>query len=66
MTASLDGGFKAYCRSSPPQNSLVIGTGQKPFVGFHYIIEGASQPVLADVTKAVASALKSAIGQAIP
>ncbi|XP_075225489.1 rab3 GTPase activating protein isoform X2 [Lycorma delicatula] len=65
-TASICGGYNASYRPTPPQSSLVIATGSKPFVGFHYAIEGSSAPVLTDVAKAMATKLKSAIGQAVP
>lgn len=61
LTASLEGGFYAKYRSAPPQNSLVIAVGSKPYVGFHYAKEGFVQPVLADVARAVASKIKSAL-----
>ncbi|XP_047119989.1 rab3 GTPase-activating protein non-catalytic subunit [Schistocerca piceifrons] len=66
VTASLCGGFGAYYRSSAPQTLLVVGAGKKPFVGFHYALEGGPQPVLTDMAKAVATKLKTAIGQAVP
>uniref|UniRef100_A0A182ILN3 Rab3-GAP regulatory subunit N-terminal domain-containing protein n=1 Tax=Anopheles atroparvus TaxID=41427 RepID=A0A182ILN3_ANOAO len=61
LTASLEGGFFAKYRHSAPQNSLIIATGSKPYVGFHYAKEGFTQPVLADVARAVASKIKSAL-----
>lgn len=57
----MEGGFYAKYKSAPPQNSLIIGVGSKPFVGFHWAKEGFVQPVLADVARAVASKLKSAL-----
>ena len=66
VTASIRGGFNSHYRSSAPQTSLILAAGRKPYVGFHYALEGESTPVLADVTKAVYSKLKSAIGQAVP
>lgn len=65
-TASLCGGFNTWYRPSPPQSSLVIAAGNKPYVGFHYVVEGNTAPVLTDVAIAVASKLKSAFGQAVP
>lgn len=65
-TASVCGGFNTWYRPTPPQSSLVVAVGNKPFVGFHYAIEGSNAPILTDVAKAVANKLKSAIGQAVP
>ncbi|XP_058455184.1 rab3 GTPase-activating protein non-catalytic subunit isoform X2 [Malaya genurostris] len=61
LTASVEGGFFAKYRHAPPQNSLIIAAGTKPYVGFHYAKEGFTQPVLADVARAVASKIKSAL-----
>lgn len=57
----MDGGFYAKYKSAPPQNSLVLSGGVKPYLGFHYAKEGYMQPVLADVARAVASKIKSAL-----
>lgn len=61
LTASTLSGFDARYRAMPPHNTLVLGTGSKPFLAFHYALEGGAQPVLSDVAKAVASKLKSAL-----
>lgn len=61
LTASVCGGFDTKYRAMPPHNNLILGAGSKPYVGFHYALEGASQPVLSDVAKAVANKLKSAL-----
>ncbi|EAT38427.1 AAEL009668-PA [Aedes aegypti] len=61
LTASLEGGFFAKYRHAPPQNSLIVAAGMKPYIGFHYAKEGFTQPVLADVARAVASKIKSAL-----
>ncbi|XP_059616459.1 rab3 GTPase-activating protein non-catalytic subunit [Phlebotomus argentipes] len=61
LNTSLESGFYAKYRSTPAQNSLVLATGTKPYVGFHYAKEGFVQPVLADVARAVASKIKSAL-----
>lgn len=61
LTASLEGGFYARYRAAPPQNSLVVATGTKPFVGFHYAKEGFSQPVLTDIARVATSLIKSAL-----
>ncbi|KOC68340.1 Rab3 GTPase-activating protein non-catalytic subunit [Habropoda laboriosa] len=66
MTASISGGYNASYRSSAPQHNLVIATGKRPFVGFHYVLEGGSAPVLSDVAIAMASKLANAIGTAVP
>ncbi|XP_039285376.1 rab3 GTPase-activating protein non-catalytic subunit [Nilaparvata lugens] len=65
-TASVCGGFTAGYRPMPPKSSLVLAAGASPFVGFHSALEGSSAPDIADVAKAVATKLKSAIGQAVP
>lgn len=61
LTASTCGGFDTKYRTIAPHNNLVVGVGTKPYVGFHYAIEGVVQPVLSDVAKAVTNKLKSAI-----
>lgn len=57
----MEGGFHAKYKNAPPQNSLVLGGGVKPYLGFHYAKEGYIQPVLADVARAVAGKIKSAL-----
>jgi hypothetical protein len=66
VTASLCGGFNASYRSSAPQTSLILAAGEKPYVGFHYALEGEAPLVFAGVTKAVVSKVKSALGQVVP
>ncbi|XP_072760669.1 rab3 GTPase-activating protein non-catalytic subunit isoform X2 [Anoplolepis gracilipes] len=66
MTASICGGYNAMYRSSAPQHNLVVATGKRPFVGFHYALEGGNAPVLSDVAIAMASKLANAIGTAVP
>lgn len=66
MTASICGGYNTSYRSSAPQHNLVLATGKRPFVGFHYALEGGSAPVLSDVAIAMASKLANAIGTAVP
>jgi hypothetical protein len=66
VTASLRGGFSTNYRSSAPQMSLILGVGKKPYIGFHYVLEGEAPSVFAGVTKAVVSKVKSAIGQVVP
>ncbi|XP_022917832.2 rab3 GTPase-activating protein non-catalytic subunit [Onthophagus taurus] len=61
LTASTCGGFDTKYRAVPPNNNLVIGVGNKPYVGFHYALEGGAQPVLSDVAKALANKVKSAL-----
>ncbi|KAL0113487.1 hypothetical protein PUN28_012561 [Cardiocondyla obscurior] len=66
MTASICGGYNAAYRSSAPQHHLVLATGKRPFIGFHYALEGGNAPVLTDVAIAMASKLANAIGTAVP
>lgn len=66
MTASICGGYNATYRSSAPQHNLVLATGKRPFVGFHYALEGGNAPVLSDVALAMANKLANAIGTAVP
>lgn len=66
ITASVKGGYYAMYRSTPPKISTVVAAGVSPFVGFHCIMEGAANPILTDVAKAVATKVKSAIGQVVP
>lgn len=61
LIASTMSGFDAKYRAMPPHNTLVLAAGSKPFLGFHYALEGGTMPVLTDVAKAVASRLKSAL-----
>lgn len=61
LSATLEGGFYAKYRSTPPQNSLVLLAGSKPYLGFNYAKEGFVQPVLADVARAVANKIKSSL-----
>lgn len=61
LIASTCGGFYTKYRAMPPNNTLVIAAGSKPFLGYHYALEGGGQPVLSDVAKAVASKLKSTL-----
>lgn len=48
-------------RSVPPVNTLILGAGVKPYVGFHYALEGGTAPPLQDVARAVANKIKSAL-----
>jgi hypothetical protein len=66
VTASLCGGFSTSYRSSAPQTSLILATGKKPYVGFHYALEGEAPPIFAEVKKAVVNRVKSAFGQVVP
>lgn len=61
MVVSKSGGFDTKYRSMPPHSTLVLATGSKPFLGYHYAVEGVTQPILSDVAKVVASKLKSAL-----
>lgn len=62
MTASMCGGFEAMVKSSAPAHSLVVATGRKPYVGYHYTFEGSSQPILLGVARAMANTIKSSQG----
>lgn len=42
-------------------NTLILGAGIKPYVGFHYALEGGTTPPLQDVARAVAHKIKSAL-----
>ncbi|CAG9761149.1 unnamed protein product [Ceutorhynchus assimilis] len=61
LAASICGGFDTKYRNTAPNSTLVLAAGSKPFLGYHYALEGVNQPVLSDVAKAVASKLKSAL-----
>jgi Rab3 GTPase-activating protein non-catalytic subunit len=62
LTASLCGGFEAIAKSSAPAHDLVIATGRKPYVGYHYTVKGTTQPLIMGVAKAVSNALNSSQG----
>ncbi|XP_028156168.1 rab3 GTPase-activating protein regulatory subunit [Ostrinia furnacalis] len=61
LAASTYGGYDTWYRSVPPVNSLILGVGAKPYVGFHYALEGGTTPPLHDVARAVANKIKSAL-----
>ncbi|CAG4948739.1 unnamed protein product [Colias eurytheme] len=61
LAASTYGGFDIWYRSVPPVNTLISATGQTPYLGFHYAIEGGTTPPLQDVARAVANKIKSAL-----
>ncbi|KAJ8980472.1 hypothetical protein NQ317_013225 [Molorchus minor] len=61
LTASTCGGFDTKYRTMPPNNTLVMAVGSRPFLGYHYALEGGSQPVFSDVAKVVANKLRSAL-----
>jgi hypothetical protein len=52
VTASLCGGFSTSYHYSAPQTSFIVATGKKPYVGFHYALEGEAPPIFAEVKKA--------------
>lgn len=60
-TASNSSGFETNHRAMPPHSTMILATGSKPFLGYHFAFEGAAQPILSDVAKAMASKLKSAL-----
>ncbi|KAL0267477.1 UNVERIFIED_CONTAM: hypothetical protein PYX00_009733 [Menopon gallinae] len=73
VTASLAAGFKCYYRPSPPQTSLIVATGRKPFLGFHYTVESGDKwgnlrggAVLAGVAMAVGSKIKDSVAASLP
>ncbi|XP_053612757.1 rab3 GTPase-activating protein non-catalytic subunit [Plodia interpunctella] len=61
LAASTYGGYDTWYRSIPPVNSLILGAGLKPYIGFHYALEGGTTPPLQDVARAVANKIKSAL-----
>ncbi|CAG9785571.1 unnamed protein product [Diatraea saccharalis] len=61
LAASTYGGYDTWYRSVPPVNSLILGAGAKPYIGFHYALEGGTTPPLQDVARAVANKIKSAL-----
>ncbi|XP_063697435.1 rab3 GTPase-activating protein non-catalytic subunit isoform X2 [Culicoides brevitarsis] len=61
LAATLEGGFHAKYRAAPPQNSLVLSTGLKPYVAFNYAKEGFTQPALTDIARVATSFIKSAL-----
>lgn len=61
LTASTYGGFETKYRATPPNNTLVLAAGSRPFLGYHFALEGGAQPVFSDVAKVVANKLKSAL-----
>ncbi|KAI5632356.1 rab3 GTPase-activating protein regulatory subunit [Phthorimaea operculella] len=61
LAASTYGGYDTWYRSIPPVNSLILGAGATPYVGFHYALEGGTTPPLQDVARAVANRIKSAL-----
>ncbi|KAL4715515.1 hypothetical protein ACJJTC_009141 [Scirpophaga incertulas] len=61
LAASTYGGYDTWYRSVPPINSLILAAGFKPYIGFHYALEGGVTPPLHDVARAVANKIKSAL-----
>ncbi|KAM3964297.1 LOW QUALITY PROTEIN: rab3 GTPase activating protein [Aphomia sociella] len=61
LAASTYGGYDTWYRSIPPVNTLILGAGVKPYVGYHYALEGGTIPPLHDVARAVANKIKSAL-----
>lgn len=61
LAASTYGGYDVWYRSVPPVNTLILGAGVKPYIGFHYALEGGTTPPLQDVARAVANKIKSAL-----
>lgn len=61
QTASVLGGFNAVPRNTIPMSSLILSSGQNPYLAFYYAMEGSSPPLMSEVAIAVASKLKSYI-----
>lgn len=61
LVASTSKGFNSRCSNVPPNNTVVMAAGSKPFLGYHFAFEGGGMPVLSDVAKAVAMKLKSTL-----
>lgn len=61
LSASIENGPSAKYRAAPPQNSLVIGIGIKPYIGYYFAKEGFSQPVFQDIARMATSLIKSAL-----
>ncbi|XP_049868218.1 rab3 GTPase-activating protein regulatory subunit [Pectinophora gossypiella] len=61
LAASTYGGYETWYRSIPPVNTLILGAGGTPYIGFHYALEGGTTPPLQDVARAVANKIKSAL-----
>ncbi|GIY91476.1 rab3 GTPase-activating protein non-catalytic subunit [Caerostris extrusa] len=55
VTESVRKGFYGAVKSAGPSNSLLMTTGNKPYVGFCYASESNTQQFLADVVHAVTS-----------
>ncbi|XP_023289091.1 rab3 GTPase-activating protein non-catalytic subunit isoform X2 [Orussus abietinus] len=66
MTASISGGYNALYRSSAFQYNLIVATGKRPFIGFHYTTEKGFTPVLSNIAASMASKLVTTIGTAVP
>jgi hypothetical protein len=61
----LCGGFSTNYRASAPQTSLIIAAGEKPYVGFHYALEGEKRPIFENFTKAVGIKAKFVFDQVV-
>ncbi|KAK7502781.1 hypothetical protein BaRGS_00006031 [Batillaria attramentaria] len=59
--ASMQGGFNATVKTSPPAATVYLTSGIGPYVGFFYAIEGSTQPILSEVAMAMAHKIKSAL-----
>ncbi|KAL5279820.1 RAB3GAP2 family protein [Megaselia abdita] len=57
----LNRGSSAKPRSSPPQNTLILSAGAKPYVGFNYAKEGYIPADLSEVAKEVASKVSNSL-----
>ncbi|KAK6636122.1 hypothetical protein RUM43_009774 [Polyplax serrata] len=66
VRASYTSGFESNVRLAPPQTNMIVTSGKRPFVGFHYTLEGGSNPVFADVALAVANKIKTSVTANLP
>lgn len=57
----LNRGSSAKPRSAPPQNTLILAAGAKPYVGFNYAKEGYIPADLSEVAKEVASKVTNSL-----
>lgn len=57
----LNRGSSAKPRSAPPQNTLILAAGGKPYVGFNYAKEGYVPADLSEVAKEVASKVTTSL-----
>lgn len=66
VAANICGGISGDKQNCLPQMTQIIAAGQEPYLAFHYTIGKLAQPTLGNITKAIASKLKSSISQSLP